>query len=88
MTNFAPASAEKPAQKKNISGDIFKKYLMNISASVNNYDSESAMKILKELCICNLPEAFAVKVEECVQAMEDYDYDKVGAIVNNILKFI
>jgi len=86
--NLAPQGSQAPVQKKNISGDMFKKSLISISSAVNNYDSESALHLLKELNGCNLPEAFAIKIEECTQAMEDYDYDKVGAIINNILKYI
>jgi CheY-like chemotaxis protein len=88
MTNLAPANAAQQTQKRNISGDTFKKALYSISNAVGNYDSDTATKVLKELNACNLPDAFAVKIEECTQAMEDYDYDKVSAIINNILRYI
>ena len=88
MNNLAPQERNTQVPKKNISGDMFKNYLMSISQAVNNYDSEAALKILKELNNCNLPDAFSVKVEECLQAMEDYDYDKASSIVNNILRYI
>ena len=88
MTNLSPLGMSAPVQKKNISGNMFKNYLMSISQAVNNYDSENALKILKELNNCNLPDAFSIKIEECLQAMEDYDYDKASAIVNNILRYI
>ena len=87
--NFGPGQGQQDnIPKKNISANTFKKYLVGLGQAVINYDSETAIKIIKELKMCNLPERFYNSVIECEKAMEDYDYDKVEQIVKSILNYV
>lgn len=83
----APKAPEKKAvEKTKISGEEWRHKLETLNGRLDDFDSEGAAEILKELKQYKIPEKDKKALRICEKALNDFAYDVAMDIVDSLLK--